>query len=225
MRKVFYFLGNIVVMIVAIILYSLTQQFYFYPSRVKKAFHLSSSSYVVLTVAVTIGVLLLLAFIYRKQLQKQNKWDFNRKPHWGIRRILVAIAGFLLLTLTSILLPKLLGINGDSTSNNQTILNGILRSAGNFYFPMIVLIAPIFEETIFRGFFFNTFFPQETTSSKWLGILFSGFVFGYIHDPTLTKYLFLYWALGCILAWTYTTTKDLRYSMIAHMLYNSLGFL
>ena len=90
---------------------------------------------------------------------------------------------------------------------------------------MVIFIGPVFEEFIFRGFFFNTFFYKNSNLNKWLGILFSGLIFGYVHDPGLTKYILVYWALGCVLAWVYTSTRDLRYSMLSHMIFNALGFI
>ena len=53
----------------------------------------------------------------------------------------------------------------------------------------------------------------------------SGFLFAYMHDPLLSKFIFVYWGLGMVLAWVYMQTKDLRYSMLVHMCYNALGFI
>lgn len=55
------------------------------------------------------------------------------------------------------------------------------------------------------------------------GILVSGFVFAFMHDPALSKFIIVYWVLGCVLGWVYLQTKDLRYSMMTHMAYNLLG--
>ena len=39
----------------------------------------------------------------------------------------------------------------------------------------------------------------------------------------LSKFIFVYWGLGMVLAWVYMQTKDLRYSMLVHMCYNAMG--
>jgi membrane protease YdiL (CAAX protease family) len=53
----------------------------------------------------------------------------------------------------------------------------------------------------------------------------SGFVFAYGHDPMFSKFIYLYWVMGMILAWTYVETKDIRYSILTHMLNNILSIL
>ncbi|MBA1394066.1 CPBP family intramembrane metalloprotease, partial [Lactobacillus sp. XV13L] len=217
MKKVFYFLGNIGALVLAFLMYGLVQGFYFYPLKVEQVLHLGAVPYTFLVVAVTAFALFLLFVIYRKQLDKGNDWNFNARPHWSVRRLLIALLGFVLLVAASAATQALLKLGSNATSTNEAALNDISRQAGVFFPPMVALVAPLFEETIFRGLLFNTFFAQKTTLSKWLGILVSGFVFGYVHDPDLTKFLFVYWALGCVLAWVYTTTKDLRYSVIAHI--------
>lgn len=110
-----------------------------------------------------------------------------------------------------------------SISTNQEALDQISKQSGNMFKIMVAFIAPFVEEVIFRGMFFNTFFTKETRMNKWVGIVVSGFVFAYMHDPHITRFILIYWVLGCVLAWVYLRTKDLRYSMLTHILYNSIG--
>lgn len=114
---------------------------------------------------------------------------------------------------------------GKSISTNQASLNKIELQSGNLFKIMVIFIAPFCEETVFRGMFFNTFFTKTTKLNKWLGILASGFLFAYMHDPAISKFILVYWVLGSVLAWVYMKTKDLRYSMLVHMAYNALGFI
>ena len=225
MKRFFYFLGNIVTIIVSFFIYSLIQLLYFYPFKLQRKYHLDSKLFIAITILFTIIGILIVYGMYRRQLKSENDWGFNRKPHWDWHRLLLSFIGAILLVLVSIVVQAALGLSTKTTSANQSALDALARQAGDFYKPMIVLIAPIFEETIFRGMVFNTFFAKETPLNRWVGIVFSGFLFAVLHDSGFTKYIFVYWALGCVLAWIYTQTKDLRYSIIAHMLYNSLGFL
>lgn len=224
MKKILGFLGNIAAIIIAISLYGLVQEFYFYPQKIMKAVHVDKGAFVGLTIIITIAVLMIEFSFYQSQLKRRNSWGFNQKPHWKLGSFGIALLGVILLILTGAATQILLNLGPNATSTNQSALNSISHQAGNFYVPMITIIAPIFEETIFRGLFFNIFFEERTRLNKWLGILFSGLAFGLIHDPGLTKFVLIYWALGCILAWVYMTTKDLRYSIISHMLFNSIGF-
>ncbi|AEG41266.1 type II CAAX endopeptidase family protein [Lactobacillus kefiranofaciens] len=216
MSKFWHYLGNIAGIILAFALYMVLQILYFYPRKVELG-----HSRVIVTALVTVIVLFLIFYLYKKQLKEANDWGFNREPHWDMRRIGIAILGFILMVLGAAVMLHIAG----GISENQQGLDRIEQSTGDLFKIMVVFIAPFCEEVIFRGMFFNIFFTKETKTNKWLGILASGFVFGYMHDPMLSKYIFIYWVLGIVLAWIYTTTKDLRYSMLVHMCYNALGFI
>ena len=225
MKKFFYFWGNVITIVVSFIIYSVVQQFYFYPHRLSKELHLGNVSFILLTVIVTIIALLLVLYLYNLQLRHNNERNYNSRPHWQLKKILLSLLGVIMLIIVSATIQLALGFNSEQTSTNQNLLDQFSHQAGHFFPVMVIFIGPVFEEFIFRGFFLNTFFYKNTNLNKWLGILFSGLMFGYVHDPGLTKYILIYWALGCVLAWVYTTTKDLRYSIISHMLFNALGFI
>lgn len=225
MKRFFYFIENALALILAFVMYSVVEQFYFYPIEIMKHTHLNLNAYIALTVIITILAIFALFYFYFAQLRRKNVFNFNQKPHWSLGRLLLSLLAAFLMILSEIILMLILKIGTTTTSANQANLNEISRQAGQFFMPMITIVGPIFEETIFRGLFFNAFFSNNSSLNRWGGILTSGFVFGLAHDPGLTKFLFIYWMLGCILAWVYTCTKDLRYSIIAHILFNSLGFL
>ncbi len=224
MRKLFHYLGNIAGIILALAAYSVLQTFYFFPRRIHKLLHLNVQIQCVMTALITVILLAVVFWLYKRQLREFNDWDFNSEPHWDWRRILIAVVGIVLITLLSYAMMQLVS-GGKTISANQKELNRISLQSGNLYKIMVCFVAPFCEETIFRGMFFNTFFTRNTFLNKWVGILVSGFVFAYMHDPRLTKFILVYWVLGCVLGWVYMTTKDLRYSMMTHMAYNLLGFL
>ncbi|WEV70844.1 CPBP family intramembrane metalloprotease [Lactobacillus sp. ESL0785] len=225
MKKIFYYMSCAASIILAFAAYQFLQCFYFFPKQVQKLLHLNQTGLVLVTSGVTFLVLGFIFYLYKRQLDEENTWGFNQKPHWDYRRLLIMIVGVILILLVNFIMVIILGITSTKTSANQASLNKISLQAGVFYAPMVCLIAPICEETIFRGLFFNTFFIQKTQLNKWVGIICSGFLFAYMHDPKVTKYILLYWALGCVLAWVYMTTKDLRYSIMTHALYNSMPYL
>lgn len=218
MKRIFHYLGNIAAMILAFFLYGFLQLMYFEPKR----FHIPYKG-TVFALATVIG-LAFIFWLYKLQLRQVNDWGFNEDPHWDGRRVGVAIIDFFLITILGAAMLRIVGSTGSTVSTNQRELDQISRQSGNLFKIMVVFIAPFCEETIFRGMFFNTFFTKATTFNKWAGILVSGFIFAYMHDPRITKFILVYWVLGCVLAWVYMTTKDLRYSMLTHMCYNALGF-
>ena len=223
MHKILHYLGNFAGIIIAFVLYGVLQEFYFYPRIIARRFHIPYQGFV--TALVTVLVMAFIFWIYKKQLQEVNYWHFNQEPHWNLRRILIAILGFFLITFLGAAMLSIVSSKGQTISTNQKGLDLISKQSGDLFKIMVCFVAPFCEEVIFRGMFFNTFFTKNTTFNKWAGILTSGFVFAYLHDPMLSKFILVYWVLGCVLAWVYMMTKDLRYSMITHMCYNSIGFI
>jgi len=92
--------------------------------------------------------------------------------------------------------------------------------------PLIILVgilsiglAPVMEETFFRGFLFGGL------RGRW-GVFFAalstGFLFALAHVDPLVFIPFT--AVGMIFAWGYVYSGSLLASMIAHLLFNSISF-
>jgi membrane protease YdiL (CAAX protease family) len=92
--------------------------------------------------------------------------------------------------------------------------------------PLIVLVgilslalAPVMEETFFRGFLFGGL------RGRWgvfFAALFTGFLFSLAHVDPLVYIPFT--AVGMIFAWGYVYSGSILASMIAHLLFNSISF-
>lgn len=218
MRRFLRLLGNLGIMILSFVGYALIQTLYVVPDKMK-----ITPWHGLLIALLTVFAIWAMFALYKYQLSKENDWFFNAKPHWNWRRIVIALGAFFLIMVAQVCFIKLWGTN--VTSANQAELEAIQSKANPVFNLLIVIVAPICEEIIFRGMFFNTFFPDENKTAKIAGIILSGFVFAFCHDPSLSKFIFLYWVMGSILAWTYVTTKDLRYSILAHVLNNLMGVL
>lgn len=218
MKRFLRVLGNLGIMILAFVVYSGLEILFVRAGRMKLNF---LSAFILALISA--GVIWLLFFVYKHQLKQENDWFFNAKPHWNIHRILFALGMFFLLMVWQVSFVRLFG--GNQTSANQAELEEIRRQSSSIFNILLVVIAPFCEEIIFRGMFINTFFPVESKTNKWLAVITSGFVFAYLHDPSFTKFIYLYWIMGCILAWTYVSTKDLRYSILVHLLNNLIGVL
>lgn len=223
MKKIFHYGGNIAEAVIALFLYGILQDFYFFPKQIKQRYHLPLSIQEFATALVTVAVIWFIFWMYKKQLQSVNDWGFNERPHWSARRIMIFLAGFILITVLGGIMLQLVS-QGKTVSTNQENLDQLSKQSGKLFEIMVCFVAPACEEVIFRGMFFNTFFTKATRFNKWAGILVSGFLFAYMHDPGFTKFIYVYWVLGCVLGWVYMSTKDLRYSILTHMCYNSLGF-
>ena len=102
-------------------------------------------------------------------------------------------------------------------SNGQpTFLSTVLS------FSLTVVIAPIFEELIHRGYFMNTFFHQ---SKYYLDVILSALIFGLSHlilthrDPIS---LIIYSLGGLFYALVYRWTKNLKITILCHSFFNFL---
>lgn len=94
--------------------------------------------------------------------------------------------------------------------------------ATSFHFISSVIIAPIFEESVDRGYFMNTFFPN---SKYYLDVILSALIFGLSHlvfshrDPIS---LMFYSLGGLFFALVYRWTKNLKITILCHSFFNFL---
>ena len=102
-------------------------------------------------------------------------------------------------------------------SNGQpTFLSTVLS------FSLTVVVGPILEELIHRGYFMNTFFPQ---SKYYLDVILSALIFGLSHlilthrDPIS---LIIYSLGGLFYALVYRWTKNLKITILCHSFFNFL---
>jgi membrane protease YdiL (CAAX protease family) len=88
---------------------------------------------------------------------------------------------------------------------------------------LIVIAAPITEETLFRGLFFGAL---RSRAPFWAAAGASGILFGAVHlasgDVAVAGLLSL---LGVILAWLYERTRSLGPPIVLHMVNNSIAII
>ena len=173
---------------------------------------------------ISLFLLIISVLIYRKDLQK----DFNEfKCNWK-NKILFSLklfGIFILLKISSGFLASFLAVifNIELTSSeNQMAINDLLEQ-----FPVLIIFgavvfAPIYEETLFRFGF------KKVINNKYLFILVSGLLFGFIHifptDLNLGLALIQavpYVTMGLCLAYYYQKTNNICYSILLHF-YNNL---
>jgi CAAX protease family protein len=89
--------------------------------------------------------------------------------------------------------------------------------------PIVVLGAPLGEETFFRGFLYRAF---RRRMGPWPAAAVSGMIFGITHFAGI-DYLLLIPALSLVgvgLAWVYERRQSLLASVAAHATFNLVGF-
>lgn len=129
---------------------------------------------------------------------------------WGALTVNIGLGSFTL-ALFIACLPQMLHIqiqNLDFTSNLGIVLE----------FAEIVILAPIFEEFVFRGVVFN--WARQRWNAK-TAIILSSLIFAFGHTPNLLGPLFVGWTLSLL----YHRTGTLTAPILLHMANNLFGWL
>ncbi|MGV0026390.1 CPBP family intramembrane glutamic endopeptidase [Phormidesmis priestleyi] len=132
---------------------------------------------------------------------------------WGFGGYLAA---FPLVIIVSLVNQRIWQGQGGSNPILPIALEGKDTLAIATFFVTAAIVAPIFEEILFRGFLL----PSLTRYfSTWQAILLSSFLFAIVH-LSLSEVLPLM-TLGIVLGFVYTRTQNLLASMLLHSLWNS----
>lgn len=148
----------------------------------------------------------------------------NIRERWDLKRLAILVgAGEPALYLVSLIgVLILLAMGDDLISMNQAAVNelmGLLPKS--LMFIMIVIGAPIIEETIFRGFVPKMFCENR----QWLGLVLGAILFGLAHVPTNIGSAVQYIGMGGVLSAVTYFGKRVEYSMVLHAIHNLVGFL
>lgn len=108
--------------------------------------------------------------------------------------------------------------------NNRVIVNTLEHSHITLVAMAVsmVLLSPVLEELVFRGFFMDAFFPAEAIVSP---IILSAFVFASGHLTNNLISFGTYVVIGMFLAFVYRRTKNIKASMLLHALNNFIAAL
>ena len=173
----------------------------------------------ILRIIPNVAQALLLILMYRKTLKKDFK-DFTKNfgtySDIGIKYWLL---GFLAMVISNKIILSLFPIE---IAQNEQGVREIIQSIPFISFFSICIFAPIAEELIFRKAFKDCF------SEKWIFILISGFVFGFLHVIGSFSslydlfYIIPYSSLGISFAYIYYKTNNIYSSIFVHCMHNTL---
>ena len=151
----------------------------------------------------------------------------RRKSTWGW--VALTTLAVFALSATASALGKQFGVEPEPT--NQAPIRQALAASPWFVGLFVVLIAPMYEELLFRRVLFGRLWAA---GRPWLGMWLAGFAFALMHEPPgLTgnsgAAMLLLWAvypgMGVAFAWVYRRTGTLWASIAAHALNNALALL
>ena len=118
-----------------------------------------------------------------------------------------------------LLLTKIIPESWFNLQNSQS--SSLLGGSMAFAIIYTVLIAPVCEETIFRGLVLTIF---DGKLPKWLSILISALVFALIHLPSPIAFIYTL-TLGVVLGFVRYRTKSLVPCVLAHIIFNATNYL
>ena len=153
---------------------------------------------------------LILRYKEKNLFQRCNFKKLNRSQIGKITIITLALGFF------TTALVTLMAHNFESY---QSVSDGITNSYSSILSMVsIIIIAPIFEEILFRGLIFN---KLKDNINIIVALIVQALIFGLIHgNPLQTIYTFI---LGIILAIFYIWTGSIWSNILCHMIYNLCG--
>ena len=165
-----------------------------------------------------LSIVVLIVFIIgarKTQLATFNLSFFKAKD---LARLVLS---YLVIFATNLLGSLLLRLTNEATTNNQSILNGLVQNSSLIStFFLLVLIAPICEEILCRGIIPKKIFRGKEK----LGFIVGAIVFALLHMPTNLPSVIIYGGMSAVLTWTAYKTERLEMSILLHMILNGIAF-
>lgn len=175
-------------------------------------------------------VLAILFVVYQRSFPEYSyfqsfTWRTPFKKSKLLASIPYAVAMLLLSVIFNALMTWFTGQEyQDNTANQQAIIEMIkLLPAVTMIFN-IVIFAPIGEELLFRGILFHYVGNNFQRTWQIIALLLSASIFAFMHLAQFDAAEFcLYACMGLILGTLYWRSRDLRYSILVHIVNNIVG--
>lgn len=171
---------------------------------------------------------LTLLVVTQRKIPLFNRKQLNRQESFVVRGLDKEDWKFLVQYIPSSYILFLLGnelvtiIFGQAEAVNQLAIEEMFKSVPVWQlFIMIVVVAPVVEELLFRGLILFSGQELETT---WLRVIISAILFGAIHNPTNIQSIYSYVGMGLIFSYAAKRTQSIEAPIIYHVLNNLLAF-
>ncbi|MCY7077460.1 CPBP family intramembrane metalloprotease [Streptococcus oralis] len=165
-----------------------------------------------------LSIVVLVVFIIGSRKTKLATFNLSFFKAKDLARLVLS---YLVILATNLLGSLLLRLTNEVTTNNQSILNGIVQNSSLIStFFLLVLIAPICEEILCRGIIPKKIFRGKEK----LGFVVGAIVFALLHTPTNLPSVIIYGGMSTVLTWTAYKTERLEMSILLHMILNGIAF-
>ena len=170
--------------------------------------------------------ILIILLMFKDDIKKGIKDLKENLVERGFISIICWMLGIIAMIISSIILNKLLG---KSAATNELGIREALKRAPIYMFISCTIIAPIFEEMVFR------ISIKGLIKNNLIFILTSGFIFGFIHitqdlvnviegTSSIFQLLYIipYGSMGLALAYLYSNTKNITLPILVHFIHNTI---
>ncbi|KAF0507243.1 CPBP family intramembrane metalloprotease [Pediococcus pentosaceus] len=183
--------------------------------------HLFLFFLIIVYIAIAIAVIIFFWQFYRYKIKK-NHSIYGDLPPRRVRTqtMLLMVLVWMIFMLFQIWYTNQFKVN---ISANQLAIEKLFEKLPIWTFTDGVLVAPVMEELIFRGIFFELFFQTDQPVIKVIGVIVNAVIFGALHDTGIN--FPIYAIMGAILAVTYMRTRDIKCSIGIHILNNFISFI
>ena len=165
-----------------------------------------------------LSIVVLVVFIIGARKTKLATFNLSFFKAKDLARLVLS---YLVIFATNLLGSALLRMMNETTTSNQSILNGIVQNSSLIStFFLLVLIAPICEEILCRGIIPKKIFRGKEK----LGFVVGAIVFALLHMPTNLPSVIIYGGMSTVLTWTAYKTERLEMSILLHMILNGIAF-
>ena len=165
-----------------------------------------------------LSIVVLVVFIIGARKTKLATFNLSFFKAKDLARLVLS---YLVIFATNLLGSLLLRLTNEGTTNNQSILNGLVQNSSLIStFFLLVLIAPICEEILCRGIIPKKIFRGKEK----LGFVVGAIVFALLHMPTNLPSVIIYGGMSTVLTWTAYKTERLEMSVLLHMILNGIAF-
>ena len=174
------------------------------------------------------SVLVVISVLIFKDTLKQQLKDFINDLNKNL--IYAFIKGPIIVYLCSLVGGLLsVALEGGTASENQVLLEGLISNHLILMFAASVILAPIFEELLFRGAIFGWLYEVHPLVAHVL----SGFIFGFVHVMNAVFsgnvgeiiQVFGYFFMGMGLSFLYEKTDNIYVPIITHAINNLIAVL
>lgn len=156
----------------------------------------------------------------RKGLSKEESFIIRgiSKDDWKFLAKYIPIS-YVLYIAGSVFLTNILG---ESEPINQVAIESMFDYVPLWQmFIMIVIVAPIAEELLFRGILL---FPGDKQNTTWLRLIISAVLFGLVHSPTDILSAYTYIGMGFIFSYAAKKRGSVEVAIVYHFANNLFGF-